>query len=166
MANESVFAQDWREALQAHYKHVVRNNDQITLKTLVGVLHDVGFTDDDLRQLAFEATLRTEDVADDFVPDMEIMSGAQPVAKPDVSAPEVVPPEEVSSDDVGLTLEDSLAVVESVLAEEAALDETPAEVDAEIAEATSDSSALDDDDHDEAGDPPKEVPGIQQLSLF
>lgn len=159
MANESIFADEWRESLRAHYQHVIRNNDQVTLKTLVGVLHDVGFTDDELRQLAFEATLRAEDVADDFVPDMEILSGVHPVVKPDALT-EPVPPEDASGDDLGLTLEDALAVNEiedlgEALPLEGEEDPPP-----------DDGDAMADEDGDEADEPPKQIPGIQQLSLF
>jgi len=71
MDNKSPFTDDWRESLQEHYKDVVRRNDALTEKTLVGVLHDVGFTDDMLRELKLEATMRAEDLADDFVPDLD-----------------------------------------------------------------------------------------------
>ena len=160
MANDSIFADDWRECLQAQYQHVIRNNDQITLKTLVPVLHDVGFSEDELRELAFRATLRAEDVADDFVPDMEIMSGAQPVAKPE-PAPEVdiTPPEDVSSDDLGLTLEETLAVVGAALADDAG--ELPTEA---LDEAETDDEAAEPEAPQEPE--PKLPPGMQQLSLF
>ncbi|MEL6149244.1 MAG: hypothetical protein AAFR56_06435 [Chloroflexota bacterium] len=70
--NSSPFLDDWRESLREHYKDVVRRNDTQTEKTLVGVLHDVGFTDDDLRQLKLEATMRAEDLHGDFVPDLDL----------------------------------------------------------------------------------------------
>jgi len=155
MANESIFADDWRECLQAQYQHVVRNNDQITLKSLVPVLIDVGFREDELRVLAFEATLRAEDVADDFVPDMEIMSGAQP-------APETVLLEEQSSDDLGMTLEETLAVVGAALADESG--QPLGEALAEDADAPDDEAV---EETDEPPEPePKLPPGVQQLSLF
>lgn len=192
MANESIFADDWRDCLRSHYQAVVRRNDQLTLKTLVGVMHEVGFNDDELRDLEFNATLRTEDVADDYVPDMEIMSGAQPVAKPEapaaeptpapepealaepvpepeaVAEPEAVvellPPEDQSSDDLGMTHDEALAVVDAVrAAEEAALD---AESDAVAPEDESDTVDAFDGEDGDADEPPKSVPGIQQLSLF
>lgn len=171
MANDSIFADEWRECLQAQYQHVVRNNDQITLKSLVPVMLDVGFSEEDLRDFAFQATLRAEEVADDFVPDLEIMSGMQPAAKLDAdavpqlhSAPEVVseimPPEDLSGDDLGMTLEETLAVVGATLAEET---EPP----------TLEDSAASDADNEEseaAGEPPEPEsqlpPGMQQLSLF
>ena len=154
MANESIFADDWRECLQEQYKHVVRNNDQITLRTLVPVLLDVGFRDDELRELAFQATLRAEDVADDFVPDMDILSGAQPVVKPEAALLE-----DQSGDDLGMTLEETLAVVGAVLAAE------DVDVEAEpVAEETGDPDDAEAEEPPE--DEPKLPPGVQQLSLF
>lgn len=70
--NDSIFADDWRESLAAHYKDVVRRGDDHTEHTLVSVLHALGFREDDLRQLKIEATMRAEDVSDDFVPDLDI----------------------------------------------------------------------------------------------
>lgn len=178
MANESIFADEWRECLQSQYQHVVRNNDQITLKSLTPIMIDVGFSDDELRELAFRATLRAEDVADDFVPDLEIMSGAQPVVKPEAppvpdaappevapvaeAAAEVVPPEDLSSDDLGMTLEETLAVVDAALADETG-------VQAETLADTGEAMAADEDgeDVDEPPEPESNLPpGVQQLSLF
>ncbi len=69
----SVFSEEWRICLREHYKNTVRNNDQVTLKSLVAVMHKTGFTEDELRQLEVEATMRADDVADDFVPNLDIM---------------------------------------------------------------------------------------------
>lgn len=70
MAEHNIFAEEWRRCLREHYKYVIRQHDKVTEKTLVGVLHRVGFTDDDLRQLYLEATLRTEDMRGDSLPDL------------------------------------------------------------------------------------------------
>lgn len=69
---DSIFSDDWRESLRAHYRDVVRRDDKTTEKTLEGVLHDVGFRDEELRQLKLEATMRTEDLHDDFVPTLDM----------------------------------------------------------------------------------------------
>lgn len=64
----SVFSDDWRDCLRENYKHVVRNNDQVTKPSLLTVMNEVGFTEDDLRMLEIEATMRAEDMPDDYVP--------------------------------------------------------------------------------------------------
>lgn len=79
---QSVFTEEWRRCLKEHYKTVVRNGDKLTERTLVPVLHRVGFTDDELRQLYVEATMRADDMPDDFVPEMP-------------PAPEMTEPEKV-----------------------------------------------------------------------
>lgn len=67
----SIFADDWRECLREQYKHVVRQQDHITRRSLIAVLHSVGFTEADLRALEIEATMRADDMPDDFVPDFD-----------------------------------------------------------------------------------------------
>ncbi|MBK9126011.1 MAG: hypothetical protein IPM16_23185 [Chloroflexi bacterium] len=74
MMNRSPFADEWRACLREHYKHTVRENDRATLATLTGVMINVGFREDELRDLTIEATMRTEDVADDFVPNLDILT--------------------------------------------------------------------------------------------
>jgi hypothetical protein len=70
MAERSIFFEEWRRCLQEHYRQVIRTQDSVTEKTLVGVLHRVGFSDDELRQLYMEATMRADGTPADFVPDM------------------------------------------------------------------------------------------------
>lgn len=72
--SRSPFADEWRACLREHYKQTVRENDRATLATLDGVMTNVGFREDELRQLTIEATLRVEDVADDFVPQLDILT--------------------------------------------------------------------------------------------
>lgn len=68
----SMFSDDWRDCLEEHYKDVVRRNDTLTERTLTGVMHDVGFDDDALRDLKLHATMRAEDLDGDFVPDLDL----------------------------------------------------------------------------------------------
>lgn len=67
----SIFADDWRECLREQYKYVVRQQDHVTRRSLIAVLHSVGFTEADLRALEIEATMRADDMPDDFVPDFD-----------------------------------------------------------------------------------------------
>lgn len=70
---ESVFSDEWRRCLEEHYKYVVRNQDKATEATLTPILNRFGFREDELRQLTVEATMRADDMPDDFVPDMELI---------------------------------------------------------------------------------------------
>lgn len=72
----SVFTDEWRECLREHYKAVVREQDHVTLKSLVKVMYTVGFTDDDLNELKVLATMRADEMPQDFMPDLDIMEGA------------------------------------------------------------------------------------------
>ncbi len=82
----SVFSDEWRKCLREQYKYVVRSNDRITQQSLTEVLESVGFGEEELRHLKVEATIRAEDVPDDFVPDLDILS------REDVAAPVVAEP--------------------------------------------------------------------------
>ncbi|MFN8372073.1 MAG: hypothetical protein U0694_04260 [Anaerolineae bacterium] len=70
---ENVFENEWRECLQVHYRDIVRANDQKTLKSLLTVMNEVGFRDEELREMAVLATAHVDDVPDDFVPDLNIL---------------------------------------------------------------------------------------------
>jgi hypothetical protein len=69
----SIFADEWRACLREQYKFVVAANEQVTLQSLTEVMVQVGFGDDELAQLRVEATIRVEDVPDDFVPDLHVL---------------------------------------------------------------------------------------------
>lgn len=67
----SIFYDEWRACLRAHYKHVVRINDQVTEPSLHGVLLRVGFTEDEINQMAVEAKMRDTDAHPDDLPGLE-----------------------------------------------------------------------------------------------
>ncbi len=71
MAEQNIFAEEWRRCLREHYKYVIQEQDTITEQTLAGVLHRVGFTDDDLRQLYMEATIRADELPDHVLPNTQ-----------------------------------------------------------------------------------------------
>lgn len=75
----SVFSDEWRRCLQEQYKHVARNNDKVTEKSLTPLLQDLGFTEDELKQLYIQATMHADAVPDDFQPDLEILAEQSPI---------------------------------------------------------------------------------------
>ena len=107
----SIFSQEWRDCLRAHYTTVVRASDHVTEKTLRTVMFEAGFSEDDLRQLYIQATAHVDNVGDDFVPDMDFIEGkAEAVIVPAVSVtPEVIEveivAEAVEMDDAGTEAE-------------------------------------------------------------
>jgi hypothetical protein len=137
MAKDSIFTEEWRECLRAHYMDVIRRNDQITLKSLVRVMHDTGFNDDELAELRVRATMRADEMPDDFVPDTRVFQ---------VSA-DVIP---------------DIAVTDQTIADEEYIEEVHAElpevIEEEVVQALAD---------DNLPQEPKEDPDApQQLSLF
>lgn len=88
---ENVFDGEWRECLRAHYKHVVKQNDTRTRETLTIVLtHEaINFSEDELRQLYVEATMRADEFSEDQL--REIME--------QVPAEEIAPPPPTLEDD-------------------------------------------------------------------
>lgn len=80
MPENNVFTEEWRACLREHYKHVVQHDTATTLDSLrAALLRPNGvdgdqppiFTEDEVRQFHLEATMRAEDMPDDFVPDFE-----------------------------------------------------------------------------------------------
>ena len=83
MDQSSVFFDEWLSSLRAQYQHVVRTDDKVTLPSLTAVMQQVGFGEDELQQLRLEATLHIDDVADGFVPDLDILDKMPaPIAHP------------------------------------------------------------------------------------
>lgn len=74
----SIFAEEWRDCLRAHYAYVVRMGDQGTERTLRNVMFEAGFGEDEVKELYVLATAHVDDVGADFVPDMEIFEDETP----------------------------------------------------------------------------------------
>ena len=106
MDGRSVFFEEWLNSLREQYKHVVRNDDRVTLPTLSEVLQNVGFTEDELRQLRLEATMHIDDVSDDFVADLDILPAATaaPPHPNECHCPECAPIDESAFDADGQPL--------------------------------------------------------------
>lgn len=67
----SVFGDEWRRCLREHYKYVAKNQDKRTEASLTPILNRFGFTEAELKQLYIEATMRADEMPDDFLPDMQ-----------------------------------------------------------------------------------------------
>lgn len=70
---ENIFADEWRECLRAHYKHVIRNNDHVTEPSLRVVMHQAGFDEPELAELRVLATMHIDDSGADFVPELAVL---------------------------------------------------------------------------------------------
>jgi hypothetical protein len=136
--SQRIFADDWRDCLREQYKSVIRQQDARTETTFTAVLYDVGFTQDELAALKFEATLR--DMPDDYVPE-EIAQ--QYYAGVDVPAEEPVA--------------EMVEIIEEVLEDAEVAPELPEEL--PIESDITDDELLDSTEPDEPDQP-------QQLSMF
>lgn len=72
MPKESIFQDEWRECMRAHYMDVCHRDDQRTLRSLLRVMVDIGFTDDELAEMRVRATMRADEMPADFVPEMPL----------------------------------------------------------------------------------------------
>lgn len=157
----SIFSDEWRECLVAHYTHVLRNNDQRTERTLRGVMLDVGFTEDDLSHIYITTTAHVDHLPADFTPDshfVQSVAALAPEPQADLSeapaeAPAVLsdPPadlpfvvDDVPFDDTADDSQELLALDESEIEDDLLDDELP---------------------DDEASDSPAD-PDTTQMSLF
>ena len=159
-----VFADDWRDTLREQYKYVIQQGDKRTEATLIEVLHEVGFTENELAALRLEATMRAEDMPDDFVPDevKGMVAGVDvpaEAAEADISdAIEEVEPEVViadEADDSGESDKDE----EETDAEAATYDEL-----VEMADTPAPGEVVDEEINDAAPEDDDDEP--QQMSLF
>lgn len=88
--SDNIFERDWRDCLEAHYMHVIRTNDRVTLPSLTYVMHQAGFDDAELAELRVRATMHVDDVGVDYVPDMNALSSPAAEAR-SFAVPEGVP---------------------------------------------------------------------------
>ena len=72
-SQRSVFFDEWIKSLREQYKYVIRNNDQVTLPSLTTVMHNVGFSEDELAHMRVEATMHIDSVGADYVPDLTVL---------------------------------------------------------------------------------------------
>lgn len=143
----SIFADEWRECLREQYKTVVRGvanqtDTQRNLDTLETVMYEVGFSEAELRDLQRLATMRAEDLPDDYLPPEILAPAVVVAAEPEPIAETVDAADEPEAEP--LTHDDQLAEQEPDPEADEPLLDTP--------EA--------DEDTDEDDDSP------QQLSLF
>ncbi len=67
----SIFYDNWRDCLRAHYMHVIRTQDHVTEPTLHGVLLRVGFNEDEIKEMAVRARMREIDAAPGDLPQLD-----------------------------------------------------------------------------------------------
>lgn len=172
MDQSSVFFDEWLSSLRAQYQHVVRTDDKVTLPSLTAVMQQVGFGEDELQQLRLQATLHIDDVAEDFVPDLDILDKMPaPIAHPaECQCPDCVPIDESKFDADGQPLPPD----PDAEAHDAGHVFPVAEIETDEAEPETYADSLElqastEDEpksNDEDDDPPEDPDAPQQSSLF
>ncbi len=66
--HQSVFYEDWRACLRAHYMHVISVGDKATEPTLKNVLLRVGFSEEEIAEMAVIARMRDVDATPGELP--------------------------------------------------------------------------------------------------
>jgi hypothetical protein len=96
-SNPSIFNDDWRTCLREQYMHVIRTGDQATLPSLTALMiSELNFTEAELVELRVMATMHVDDVAEDFVPDLNVLRQAAPQPVP---VPQIVEEDEDDDDE-------------------------------------------------------------------
>ena len=124
---ENIFEAEWRECLEAHYMHVIRNRDKVTEPSLTVVMHQAGFNDSELAELRVRATMHMDDVDADFVPDLEVLVQTEEPRIIAISAPGVPPAavETVIEPEAEISAEALIEEIEDEAAEAEAMAEVP-----------------------------------------
>jgi len=178
MDQRSVFFEEWIRSLREQYKHVLRQDDRVTLPTLTAVMIEVGFGEDELAQLRVEATMHVDDIGSDHVADMEILEQTLPhaaeclcpvCARTDDSrsdaddGPLPIDPEQET---VGPGSTFTVPALENI--ETSETNDEPAPLTFEDSLAAGETEASDDENEDpvDAGDDDEDVDKPQQMSLF
>jgi hypothetical protein len=91
---ENIFEAEWRECLEAHYMHVIRNRDKVTEPSLTVVMGQAGFDASELAALRVRATMHVDDSGADFVPDLDALAPAEEPRIIAVAVPDLPPQSE------------------------------------------------------------------------
>jgi hypothetical protein len=128
---EDIFADEWRECLEAHYMHVIRTKDRVTEPSLTVVMGQAGFNKSELAELRVRATMHIDESGEDFVPDLDVLEAVAEVENEAriiaVAVPDLAPiPDEAPPDpEPELSVELLIEEVEEAAVEAEALDEAP-----------------------------------------
>ncbi len=87
----SVFDDEWRDCLREQFKHTIRQANHKNIASLRGVMNQVGFGEDELRQLELIATMHIDDVPDDFIPNLDILDTPTPPPPAETTAGTDIP---------------------------------------------------------------------------
>lgn len=73
MTDRSPFDEEWRESLAEQFKHAARLEGKTRRDALRQMLHELGFSEGQLRDLYIDATMHIDDLNADFLPDLDMI---------------------------------------------------------------------------------------------
>ncbi len=106
MSSRSPFFEEWIQSLREHYMNVIRTEDTVTEQSLIHVMHEVGFSEDELRDLRIRATMHVDEVGEDFVPNIDLLKQQRATPHPaECACPDCMAIDLAGHDDEGQPLE-------------------------------------------------------------
>src|SRR5581483_4325162 len=102
MSAPNIFEEDWRDCLRAHLFHVLRERDTRNEHSLISVLLQTGFTEDEISALRTQAliALGLYPEVEETITEVVAESAAEPpVEAPSTPAATTVPEPDTRSDD-------------------------------------------------------------------
>lgn len=64
------FLDDWYDHQVAHYQEAVRRRDTVTKNSVELLLLEIGYTEAQLQEFRVLATMRADDMPEDYLPEM------------------------------------------------------------------------------------------------
>jgi len=117
MNDENLFKQDWQDCLRAHYAYVVREQDMNNERSLVTVLLQTGFDQEDIdlmrAALGWVIEPPPVEISPEPAPELQIADPVENVAEPTVSEPEPAPPSENAEPDASANVSEAAPVREA-----------------------------------------------------
>lgn len=71
---KSPFGEAWRDSLREQFKRVARTGSPQRLEDMIALLTRQGFSQEEINALYIRATMRTDDLPEDFTPNADILA--------------------------------------------------------------------------------------------
>ena len=88
MSALNIFEEEWRDCLRAHYFHVIKERDTNNEVSLISVLIQTGFTEDDIAAMRAEVLAELDWTPDEPPIESAETAGGEPAEDPVAAQPE------------------------------------------------------------------------------
>lgn len=79
---DNIFADDWREQQETQFQYIARVGTPEQRISMRIIMHDLGYTDEQLDLLYLHATMHQDELPLDFVPDVNLIDRLRNVRHP------------------------------------------------------------------------------------